>query len=159
MFNAEYSEKEYLFNKYRSYLKHSKDVTDVITEIKEKTNTYPLTHNNDELYYEGYWYDGSKFNKKYPIPILTEEKNSDDFVDKLKLYMKNTEPHQQYFGSSYCRICDACNGGSEYKIDTDDMSIVFPSGLLHYYEMHNVKPSTEFYNVIVALKFDFMNLS
>lgn len=155
MFDDEYNEKEYLFNKYISLKKLSHDTTDIIKEIKEKTNVNPLTYESDNLYHEGYWFGSIRSNNKYPIPIETETKNSDEFINNLKLYMNSTDPIKSYFGSSNCRLCDKHNGSTEYEIRNfnSEKIIVFPVGLLHYYEDHNVIPSNEFYDIITKLEF------
>jgi hypothetical protein len=155
MFDSEYNEKEYLFNKYIILNKSSHDTIDIIKEIKEKTNVNPLTHESDNLYHEGYWFGSIKSNNKYPIPIATQTKNSDEFITNLKLYMSSTDPIKSYFGSSNCRICDKHNGSTEYEIRdvNSEKIIVFPEGLLHYYEYHNVVPSNEFYDIIIKLEF------
>jgi hypothetical protein len=155
IFDDEYYEKEYLFNKYISLRKSAHDTTDIIKEIKEKTNVSPLTYESDNLYHEGYWFGSIRSNNKYPIPIETETKNSDEFINNLKLYMSSTDPIKSYFGSSNCRLCDKHNGSTEYEIRNfnSEKIIVFPEGLLHYYEDHNVIPSTEFYDIITKLEF------
>lgn len=61
-----------------------------------------------------------------------------------------------YLGYSKCRICGINNGDSEYilpwNIEADgkieEKSIMWPSGWVHYLEIHKVLPSETFHNAI-----------
>lgn len=153
IFSKDSYKKEKLYKKYRSCIKNNQNLEEIITEIKENTNTYPLTrqkccYDSSNSYYEGYWFDEMNENSDYPIPIVSDE-NSTEFLTKMENYMKSS-PAVSYFGSSMCRICDKHNGGSEFTINHKDIKISFPNGLLHYYADHNVKPSAEFYEAIMS---------
>lgn len=132
------------------------ELNKIIENVKENTNTYPLYYDKTKnVYYEGYWYSENMLNKEYPIPIIDLSTGSEDekFLKKLELHMKeNKNITKTCLGSSPCRLCNnSCNGNSEYEIHYEDKKIIFPSGLLHYYKDHNVKPSKEFYEAIINL--------
>jgi hypothetical protein len=158
-YNFEVNEKSELFDEYKQIIKSTDliKLNTIIKTIKESTNTYPLTYSEENTYYyEGYWFSDSRFNNIYPIPIIGDESIDPIFIEKIDKYMDEYEDYRdicfKYLGSSCCRICDKChNGSNEYKIIYEDKVIFFPSGLIHYYRDHNVKPSIEFYNAIMGL--------
>jgi hypothetical protein len=145
-FDSEYNEKELLYKKYVSAIKRGRDLNEIIKDIQNTTNFYPLYQKDDNTYYEGYWFSGLNVNTNYPIPVMGK-KNSKEFLSALARYMENNESIS-YFGSSECRLCQIANGGSEYSIDYLNGKIFFPSGLLHYYRDHSVNPSREFFEAI-----------
>jgi len=116
-------------------------------------NTYPLTKVSDNEYIEGYWFplnpNESDFEQMYPKPKQQKTFVSTEFLDKLKLLTENNAIAIQYYGSSMCRLCKRYNGSIEYKITQNNITFRYPKGLIHYYEYHNVHPSTEFYEFIM----------
>ena len=97
----------------------------------------------------GYWFSMYHANKKYPIPIISNKKINNEFLNKLKNYVDGING-TYYLGYSKCRICGKNVGNLEYIIGNDDMKIYFPEGIIHYYETHNVEPSKEFYEMIMS---------
>ena len=74
------------------------------------------------------------------------------FINKLENIEKYTKVEGIiYRGFSNCRICKKINGAAEYSIAKDGIKYIYPSGIIHYYKDHNVKPSDEFYNLIINL--------
>jgi hypothetical protein len=70
-------------------------------------------------------------------------------IDKIRDII--IEP-RYYKGYSVCRLCEKKNNGSsEYTITRDDVKYIFPRGILHYYESHQVQPSKEFYELIMDI--------
>lgn len=136
----------------------------------ENKNNYPLTKEND-IFIEGYWQCNLKnlnYSDKYPFPKQETMKIDNIFLDKLKnifnVIEETTEDkysNDKYsncdgwntcvsnLGSSYCRLCKKDNGNIEYKLLYDGIKFIVPSGIIHYYEDHNVHPSNEFYNFII----------
>lgn len=113
--------------------------------------SYPLTKVSDTEFIEGYWQDynecGCCNHLKYPYPI-----NSGIHVDAV--FLQNLEHIKKYckvdyyFGSSFCRLCEAGVGGSEYSFKSDGKTYRFPEGIIHYYTAHNVQPSDEFMEAV-----------
>jgi hypothetical protein len=89
---------------------------------------------------EGYWrktkYEQSDL--PYPEPY-NDEWGKGEFIEKLKL-LQGKAQLTLYRGMSSCRLCGCMNGSGEYSID----GWRFPSGYLHYIEVHDVKPSEAF---------------
>uniref|UniRef100_A0A6C0AFK4 Uncharacterized protein n=1 Tax=viral metagenome TaxID=1070528 RepID=A0A6C0AFK4_9ZZZZ len=143
-------------------------------------NFYPLTKKKD-IYIEGYWetftnkngsdFDSDKYYKnveenfvknnykqKYPYPLPTKEILNSKFlkkIEKLEEKIQNGKIGEtsNQKGPSYCRICDDRRLSSEecnfiYK----KIKYCFPSGILHYYKEHNVKPSEEFEEAVMKTK-------
>jgi hypothetical protein len=129
---------------------------------------YPLTKIREGHYVEGYWYagtdaevslvvDGQKLTcdmREYqlPFPKQTETAVNEKFLQKLlEVQTAPSCKKEDYFGFSGCRLCHKANGGTEYSVTNNGQTFTFPSGLIHYYEEHNVQPSKEFYDFIMAL--------
>ena len=128
----------------------NENIDDIINEICELTDTYPLVKINNTHYVEGYWFSLDLLNEFYPIPIITNDKNDQVFLNKLHdIIFNDLLPMTQFAGFSTCRLCDKKNGSDEYVIEKNGIYITFPEGIFHYYDVHNVKPSTEFYNMII----------
>ena len=53
-----------------------------------------------------------------------------------------------YHGSSLCRICGCQNGSHEFEDGQERTA--WPSGLLHYVELHNVHPQDWFVEYVHA---------
>ena len=112
--------------------------------------SYPLTKISDNKFIEGYWQTKSEClccnGIKYPFPKSSDIKVDADFLYKLDTILAESDlvKKNEYFGSSECRLCKNSNGCTEYTIKHNNMQFTFPSGLIHYYMIHNVQPSDEF---------------
>ena len=94
---------------------------------------------------EGYWY--SKFTPQYPMPVARAEPWEGQAEFLVKLAKKEARAGKtQYRGMSTCRCCKQFNGSSEYHTD----KWAWPSGLRHYIEEHNVKPSDDFIKFVMG---------
>lgn len=161
-------------------LQISKDVLNIMNLWKlfpNCDNYDPLTIVGENKYIEGYWFEEDSYKgKHYPFPKSTDIKVNDGFLQKLKNIMDKCKCNQcdglgfdesgsdcehcqesnykytKYLGFSSCRICNEHNGIAEYTIIDNGIEFTFPSGILHYYEDHNVQPSTKFYDFVMKLK-------
>lgn len=117
--------------------------------MPENTSDYPLTKVSDTSFIEGYWKNSTS--PGYPFPKATDTKVEEQFLTILT-HIMNTYPCNYYRGLSTCRLCKKMNGCGEYRIkkmvDGKEITFVFPEGLKHYYQDHNVQPSKEFYDFI-----------
>lgn len=86
----------------------------------------------------GYWF--SPYEMQYPHPSEFIEKDYKD--DQLVSYLNNAYSVNYFRGFSSCRICRISNGTHE---KTDGV-FIWPVGLAHYVEAHNVKLPDEFIN-------------
>ncbi len=88
---------------------------------------------------EGFWY--SKYEPDLPMPKARDKpaSNQQEILDRLSKL--ETKAHViAYKGWSTCRICGCGNGTTEFNYK----GWVWPSGLRHYIEKHNVRVSPEF---------------
>jgi hypothetical protein len=118
-------------------------------------NSYPLTRRPGGVLAEGFWYSKSDA-KEMPYPRATDTKVDKDFLDKLKkaidLLQKDMIGELAVVGElSYCRLCLKENGSYEFVMEKDGRRFIFLEGIVHYYEEHNVQPSTEFKELIMSL--------
>lgn len=130
-------------------------------ELKTNPLTSPLTRSSDRHYIEGYWefilsepserkilYP--KGCSRYPMPRVSDTPVPKAFMDKLNLCIADVEP-TLYLGSSYCRLCMCRNGCGEHSLtNKEGVTFVFPEGIFHYYEAHQVQPSPEFHSFVMA---------
>lgn len=86
----------------------------------------------------GYWY--SEYEPKLPFPIENSSQLSISNREKLISYLKLNHSTIRYLGLSECRICHKDNGST----DVFDDKYVWPEGLVHYIEIHNVELPEEF---------------
>lgn len=85
----------------------------------------------------------------YPFP-KSETKGDTDFIAKFDDLLKSDKIIEKNFlGSSKCRLCDKNNGSKEFTLKYEGIDFIFPEGLRHYYEDHNVHPSKEFRNAVM----------
>lgn len=95
----------------------------------------------------------------YPVPTdLPCDMSPKEIEQFVSLYLKLTDgklSNIQYKGTSRCRFCNCRNGNSEYKwtVTGDDgvqLTIVIPSGYLHYVVEHALRPPVQFFRYLVA---------
>lgn len=96
---------------------------------------------NRKLYLAiGYWYEEDRPNLPDPA-WFTDDNYPEQEKKKVIDYLKKGKQITLYRGWSNCRICgEKTPGGSD---DTDGLYI-FPSGLVHYVEKHNLHLPDEF---------------
>ena len=89
----------------------------------------------------GFWYGEGK-DSDLPDPAWFVDENYPEQEKKEVIdYLKKGKKVNLYRGWSNCRICgEKTPGGSD---DTDGL-YVFPSGLVHYVEKHNLRLPDEF---------------
>jgi hypothetical protein len=147
----------------------------VVDFVASRVIRSPLTKINDTECVEGYWRQYKipnpllDFYWSYPYPWQSISKPDSDFTTNLSVIMSYassdcTHDFQidgsasvakiGYKGWSNCRICGRMNGSEEYVFRINGVKFRFPSGLMHYYTDHNVKPSPEFKAAIMSLKFE-----
>ncbi len=118
----------------------------------------------------GFWY--SKHEPLLCMPIVSENKNehSLEFINKCYEWIKLTriinqydislmlrgssisdERFIEYLSPAKCRLCDICNGNSEYHYN----GFIFPEGIFHYIVKHNIIIDEDFKNMI--LKSELLN--
>lgn len=87
----------------------------------------------------GYWY--SKYEPNLPFPKENSRQLSKSDKNILVKYLTYTN-HKKicYMGHSDCRICNKDNGTS----DILDNKYIWPGGLSHYVETHDVELPNEF---------------
>ena len=64
--------------------------------------------------------------------------------------MTATASADHFNGWSDCRLCDQPNGCAEYSVTKNGITFRYPEGLIHYYEAHNVTPSSEFMSFVMT---------
>jgi len=116
---------------------------------KINNNTYPLIKVSDSEFIEGYWKSSLPFDKDYPIPNKTNISVNKMFLNKLSELTAIDAMGLHYNGHSKCRICECKNGNIEFILEKDGIKFRYPQGLIHYYEIHNVQPSKEFFDFII----------
>lgn len=97
---------------------------------------------------EGYWWSTREPHFPKPEHSKIPFENKNDIVNKLKAVQSNRRVRMTHFkGISTCRCCKAANGSGEYS----HKNWKWPEGLLHYIEVHNVKPSEQFIKEILNM--------
>lgn len=82
----------------------------------------------------GFWY--SEKEPTLPMPVENSSKSfSKQDRQKIIAYLNDAETKASYRGWSDCRLCGCMNGSSEKT----DGEFLWPSGLTHYFEKHNVE--------------------
>lgn len=115
---------------------------------------------------EGYWAEDKEESTIFPFPVGSDNPwpGKAEFLTKLREKEGKAE-NTQFRGTSRCRLvkknnCEPDidddmmviknNGSSEFSMSTPaGDQIAWPEGYAHYIEVHNVKPSREFYNFIM----------
>ena len=113
-------------------------------------NNYPLTKVSENVFIEGYWYENTFINQKYPSPLSSTIPVDEIFINKLKTLIKTTQ-FIDWLGPSMCRLCNKSVGNKEYESVRNNITFRFPEGIVHYYIEHNVKPSNEFYDFVMTI--------
>jgi len=104
----------------------------------------------------GYWY--SKFDKHYPYPrVLVDPNWYCNKRGKIIDYLNSGWTHTQWRGLSFCRFeCNppAFEMGSKCLTDGE---WVWPEGLVHYIEKHNVQLPEEFIDTMRTYNWNAKN--
>ena len=162
--------KKHTKRRQKSYKKHTQKKRKEIKLIFDRKKLF----NDKTRYIEGYWSEdnpGQKttipvINSPLPFPLITVTnspfpfpvgnkipwKGKKMFLKKLTIIeekLKDLNKFTSYRGLSNCRLCHKVNGSKEYKISFKKKVLVWPFGYKHYIEIHNVKPSEEFYKIIM----------
>ena len=106
----------------------------------------------NHIYFEGFWYDeDDSDNKHFPFPKATHIQINQEFIKRVKLLIERCFT-AMYCGYSACRLCGyETNGCLDCAIRGDGQTFIFPDGLLHYYKVHHVLPSYEFYTFVMRI--------
>lgn len=78
-----------------------------------------------------------------PAPQAEPWEGQAKFLTQLEAVEQVTDTIA-YKGWSTCRVCQCRNGSEEHELG----GWVWPSGLRHYIEAHNIKPSEAFISMI-----------
>lgn len=109
----------------------------------DKTAVQPSQH-----FQEGYWSaDGGV--DHLPIPVPADTPVCAAFLDQLEA-VECMANRIGSLGHSYCRLCRRRNGSDVLTLRRGDTAFVWPSGLMHYYKAHNVHPSDDFCQFVMA---------
>ena len=93
-----------------------------------------------DVRYEGFWRRSEQEESVLPWPEPTTEWNRrPSFLLSLD-QAESIAERVAYRGYSYCRLCGRGNGFETLCLNGWE----WPSGLRHYIDMHNVRPSTRF---------------
>ena len=90
----------------------------------------------------GFWHPGAD-DQGVPYPqVETAVDLAWDLGERARIveYLKFGKKHEQWRGSSACRVCGITNGSKDLTDDT----YVWPEGYAHYVEVHGVKPPQDF---------------
>ena len=84
----------------------------------------------------GFWYDVHPDNIGYPkVNDFVDNNWDSESKQKVVAHLKKSFSVGAYMGHSECRICGCANGSADHT----DGHFLFPEGLLHYVEKHNVR--------------------
>jgi len=87
----------------------------------------------------GFW--KSEHDPTWPDPnAFVDNRWDTDERDVVAQYLRAGSLARVYLGWSYCRVCGAPNGDSEFT----DGTYLWPEGLAHYVESHGVRLPAEF---------------
>ncbi|KKM81992.1 hypothetical protein LCGC14_1324010 [marine sediment metagenome] len=97
----------------------------------------------------GFWKGFGAFNDQYPdVTDHIDPTWTGPEKEAVIVHVGRGKVKRRLRGYSRCRICRERNG----SVDLHDGVYVWPSGLLHYIETHNVKPPQEFIDHIIGEK-------
>lgn len=112
------------------------------------SNQYPaVTGEGVPIVYFGFWNSPSE--PELPVVHASIYDNTEIAASLRNLQMicengKNVAAsYELYRGLSLCRCCKKVNGCGEYRMETFEKVYVWPSGLMHYLEEHNIEPPEE----------------
>ena len=124
------------------------------TLIVDDLPSYPLTRVSDTVFIEGYWFNLKHQRYRSPDELYPYPRPGPTPVDPAFLIrlreMTATADVVNCFGWSDCRLCNQPNGCAEYTVTKNGITFRYPEGLIHYYEAHNVAPSTEFASFVLT---------
>lgn len=107
-------------------------------------SAYPASNNHEGFWSGDYGADGC------PIPIPGDDPVDPAFIEKLQTIQEGAN-QTEYLGISGCLVCGHMTKMTTYSdILGDDTMWHWTSLLVHYYTDHNVKPSDEFYQAVMA---------
>ena len=92
---------------------------------------------------EGFWKSIAEPDLPMPVPNGDPIKSQALFLEKLT-QKESKALKLSYRGWSTCRICKCVNGTQSFQ----DRGWEWPSGYKHYIDVHNVRPSRDFYKFI-----------
>lgn len=88
----------------------------------------------------GYWY--STYEPHLPHPIANQSRRDPPTRDAVRAHLQRGEVWMAFSGHSYCRLCD-CNDASMGSCDLTDGVWIWPQGLTHYLDTHDIElPAT-----------------
>jgi hypothetical protein len=96
---------------------------------------------------EGFW--NSTEHSNLPHPTSTVFADRKKFLRALNK-IENKAKSEVFRGSSTCRMCGQLNGNETFSFVFKSATWVWPSGLSHYIEDHQVRPSLAFEEFITA---------
>jgi len=100
----------------------------------------------------GYWNNAENKFPMFPTPVAREKpwKGKRDFVAALtqleEMIGEKLVGRTVVKGANKCLMCGEVKGGTEYQYN----EWRWPESLLHYVQLHNVKPDQEFIDYIMA---------
>ena len=98
------------------------------------TNGVPASIRSMELIRAGYW--KSDTDERWPDPrSMVDPKLPEAERDEVVSYLRRGFVVRLWMGYSPCRICGANNG----DLDVTDGVYIWPDGLAHYVDAHNVR--------------------
>lgn len=75
-----------------------------------------------------------------------------DFLDNLtKIQESKKVVCEALKGKSKCRCCQEPNGNYEYSWKVGQVTFVWPEGLMHYVEVHNVRVGLAFQDFVTQV--------
>ncbi|MET0980263.1 MAG: hypothetical protein ABWX90_03345 [Candidatus Saccharimonadales bacterium] len=105
---------------------------------------YDAMFQEQPINYIGFWRSHSE--PELPTPVASIYDNSvviarlRDLQAQCEKWQSDYANEQKYRGISICRICNHGTGCSEYFIKQGDKFYCWPSGLIHYLEVHSIEP-------------------
>jgi hypothetical protein len=87
----------------------------------------------------GYWHSASHPDLPHPAAFVDPTWNKHERLEAV-IYLRHGIVARVFLGPSPCRMCDSYNGVSELT----DGTYVWPEGLAHYVELHEVRLPDEF---------------
>ena len=116
--------------------------------MKITENPVVICKNSNIVRVQGYWKnDNDKSTFSYPVPRSTTRHwfkyHKSGIVSAIRKTQMIAEENG-YRGWSTCRICGCHNGSTEFTHE----DVLWPSGFIHYVEVHDVCPDDWFLEFI-----------